>query len=116
MNSLLHTPWSDEITLIWVESGQAASGFESKTEHRSTPPLMCDWEEGVSQSEFYRSMKAGVQADAQAEVSTVDYLDFWPSGYTGYRFADFKGKRYRVIRSFPQTFDSTTLILTEVIR
>ena len=27
MNSLLHTPWSDEITLIWVEEPQAASGF-----------------------------------------------------------------------------------------
>ena len=35
MNSILHTPWSDEITLIWVESGQAASGFENRMEHRS---------------------------------------------------------------------------------
>ena len=116
MNSLLHTPWSDEITLIWVESGQAASGFESRMEHRSTPPLMCDWEDGVSQSEFYQSMKAGVQASAQAEVSTVDYLDFWPSGYSGYRLAEFNGRRYRIVRSFAQTFDSLTLILEEAIR
>ena len=91
MNSILHTPWSDEITLIWVESGQAASGFESRMEHRSTPPLMCDWEDGVSQSEFYQSMKAGVAATAQAEVNTADYLDFWPAGFTGTRFAEFKG-------------------------
>ena len=116
MNSILHTPWSDEITLIWVESGQAASGFENRMEHRSTPPLMCDWEDGVSQSEFYQSMKAGVQASAQAEVSTVDYLDFWPAGFTGIRYAEFNGKRYRIIRSFPQTFDSLTLILEEAIR
>ena len=116
MNSILHTPWSDEITLIWVESGQAASGFENRMEHRSTPPLMCDWEDGVSQSEFYQSMKAGVQASAQAEVSTADYLDFWPAGCSGYRLAEFRGKRYRILRSFPQTFDSMTLILTEVIR
>lgn len=116
MNSILHTPWSDEITLIWVESGQAASGFESRMEHRSTPPLMCDWEDGVSQSEFYQSMKAGVQAGAQAEVNTADYLDFWPAGYTGLRFAEFNGRRYKILRSFPQTFDSMTLILTEVIR
>ena len=116
MNSILHTPWSDEITLIWVESGQAASGFENQMEHRSTPPLMCDWEEGVSQSEFYRSMKAGMAATAQAEVSTVDYLDFWPAGFTGIRYAEFNGKRYRIIRSFPQTFDSLTLILEEAIR
>ena len=116
MNSILHTPWSDEITLIWVESGQAASGFENRMEHRSTPPLMCDWEDGVSQSEFYQSMKAGMQASAQAEVNTADYLDFWPAGFTGTRYAEFNGKRYRIIRSFPQTFDSLTLILEEAIR
>ena len=55
-------------------------------------------------------------ATAQAEVNTADYLDFWPAGYTGYKLAEFKGKRYRILRSFPQTFASMTLILTEVIR
>ena len=114
--STLHTPWSDTITLIWRETTKDASGFEQITEHQSTPPLFCDFEDGVSQSEFYRSMKAGVQADAQAEVQTVDYLDFWPEGYTNLRFAEFRNKRYRVIRSFPQTFDTLTLILQEVIR
>ena len=116
MNSLLRAPWSDEITLIWLEKTQDASGFETVTEHRSFPPLMCDFEDGVSQSEFYRSMKAGNAASAQAEVQTVDYLEFWPEGYTDYRFAEFNGKRYRILRSFPQTFDSLTLILTEVVR
>ena len=116
MNSVLHTPWSDEITLIWRETTQDASGFEAIMEHRSSPPLYCDFEDGVSQSEFYRSMKAGIQASAQAEVQTADYLDFWPEGYTDYRFAEFRGKRYRILRSFPQSFDTLTLILTEVIR
>lgn len=114
--SELHAPWSDEITLIWRETTKDSSGYEGITEHRSNPPLFCDWEDGVSQSEFYRSMKAGVQASAQAEVQTVDYLDFWPEGYTDYKLAEFRGKRYRILRSFPQTFDSLTLILTEVIR
>lgn len=116
MSAMLHTPWSDEIVLIWRETTKDASNWENVTEHQSTPPLICDWEDGVSQSEYYRSMKAGVQADAQAEVQTVDYLDFWPEGYTDLRFAEFRGKRYRVIRSFPQTFDTLTLILQEVTR
>lgn len=116
MNGLLHTPWSDEITLIWCETTITPAGFENTMEHRSTPPLMCDWEDGVSQSEFYQSMKAGTQASAQAEVNTIDYVEFWPAGYTGYRFAEAHGKRYQILRSFPQTFDSTTLILSEVIR
>lgn len=113
---LLHAPWSDEITLVWLEAQTAGSGFAEETEHRSDPPLMCDWEDGVSQSEFYRSMKAGNEAAAQAEVNTADYAEFWPANYSGYRFAEFCGKRYRILRSFPQTFDTTTLILTEVIR
>lgn len=116
MKAMLHAPWSDEITLIWREPTTDASGYEAMREHRSRPPLMCDFEDGVSQSEFYRSMKAGVQAGAQAEVQTVDYYDFWPEGYTDYRFAELRGKRYRILRSFPQSFDTLTLILTEVIR
>ena len=114
--SMLHTPWSDEITLVWREKTQSSAGFETITEHKSDPPLLCDFENGVSQSEFYRSMKAGNQATAQAEVQTVDYLDFWPTGYTDIRFADFNGVRYRILRSFPQTFDTLTLILAEVVR
>lgn len=116
MRERLHAPWSDEITLIWRETTQSAGGFETVTEHRSNPPLMCDFENGVSQSEFYRSMKAGNAASAQAEVSTVDYEEFWPADYTDQRFAEFMGRRYRVLRSFPQTFDSMTLILSEVTR
>lgn len=114
--SLRTVPWSDTITLIWREPTKDASGFETITEHRSNPPLFCSFEDGVSQSEFYQSMKAGVAATAQAEVQTVDYLDFWPAGYTDYRFAELRGRRFRIVRSFPQTFDSLTLILTEVTR
>ena len=114
MSGVLHTPWSDEITLIWRETEQDASGYETITEHSETFP--CDFEDGVSQSEFYRSMKAGVQASVQAEMQTVDFDAFWPTGYTDLRFADMYGKRYRILRSFPQTFDTVTLILSEVIR
>ena len=114
--SARNTPWSDELVLIWREQPDSASGFGAVTEHRSDPPLFCDFQAGVSQSEFYRSMKAGVQADAQAEIQSVDYFDFWPEGYTDLRFCEIRGKKYRIIRSFPQTFDTLTLILQEVVR
>ena len=115
MSAMLHTPWSDTITLIRRDTTQDASGCASVTETRSEPPLFCDFEDGVSHSEFYRSQKAGNQASAQAEVTPVDYLDFF-DGYTGLRFAAFHGRRFRILRSFPQTFDSLKLILSEVIR
>ena len=116
MKDTLHTPWSDEITLVWLETTKDSANFETITPHRSCPPLLCDFENGVSQSEFYRSMKAGVQATAQAEVQKADFEDFWPKDYTDLRYAEFRGKRYRILRSFPQSFDTLTLILSEVIR
>lgn len=116
MSAQTHTPWSDEIVLIRRETVQGDDGFEAVTEIRSNPPLFCDFEEGVSQSEFYRSMKAGNAAAAQVEVQTADYAAFWPTSYADLRFAEFLGKRYRILRSFPQSFDTTTLILAEVVR
>lgn len=116
MSGELHCPWSDEIVLICRSTVQDADGYETVTEVESDPPLYCDFEDGVSQSEFYRSMKAGMAATAQAEVQTADYEAFWPEGYTDIRFARLRGKKYRILRSFPQTFDTTTLMLTEVIR
>ena len=112
---LTHTPWSDVITLIYRSAEQNADGFETVTWIPSDPPLFCDFSEGVSQSEFYRSMRAGNAASAQAEVQTADYEAFWPAGYTDYRYAEFCGKYYRILRSFPQSFDTTTIILTEVL-
>lgn len=116
MSPAPYTPWSDDITLIWRETAQQASGFEAVTEHRSDPPLYCSFSDGVSQSEFYRSMKAGVAASAQAEVQAADWYEFWPEGYTDLRFAEVRGRRFRVVRSFPQTADTLTIILSEAVR
>ena len=112
---LTHAPWSDVITLIYRSAVQDADGFETVTWTASEPPLFCDFSEGVSQSEFYRSMRAGNAATAQAEVQTADYEAFWPDGYADLRYAEFRGKYYRILRSFPQSFDTTTIILTEVL-
>ena len=112
---LTHAPWSDVITLIYRSAVQDADGFETVSWTASEPPLFCDFAEGVSQSEFYRSMRAGNSASAQAEVQTADYEAFWPDGYADLRYAQFCGKYYRILRSFPQSFDTTTIILTEVL-
>lgn len=116
MSGPLHCPWSDEIVLIYRSGVQKTSGWETVTEVKSDPALFCDFSDGVSQSEYYRSMKAGTAATAQAEVQTADYEAFWPEEYTDQRFAELRGKRYRILRSFPQSFDTTTLMLAEVTR
>lgn len=114
MKADLRTPWSDELTLIARIPTRDADGFEAWDEQKQT--IICSWEDGVSQSEFYRSMKAGQQATAEAEVWTVEYQEFWPANADPIRFCEFCGKRFQILRIAQKTFDTLTLILTEVIR
>ena len=112
MRTDLHTPWSDQITLLSFAGGgadgsiQDAQGYADG--HEVPRTVFCTFEDGVSQKEFYLSSEAGLRASASVELWTVDY--------EGELFCLFHGKRYRVLRSFKSSFDCTTLILTEVIR
>lgn len=116
--NLTHTPWSDTIDLITYDRTQNARGYPAEPVQGARElrrrRLFCSFEDGVSQSEFYLSQKEGMRADAQAEIWTVDY--------EGEQYAEFAGgfrgtaRLYRVIRAFPQSFDTTTLILSEVVR
>lgn len=107
MREHLHTPWSDEIGLVAFDPSQDAEGYMLPAE----PPrrtVFGTWEDGVSQNEFYNSMKAGLQANASVEIWTADYCSE--------RFVLFRGRFYRVLRAFQSSFDYTTLVLQEVIR
>ena len=106
MKAELHTPWSDVITLLSFADNQDAEGYGVEAPVRRE--IFCTWEDGVSQKEFYLSQKEGLQASASAEIWRVDY--------EGERYAEFNGQRYRVIRSFPSSFDCLTLMLAEVVR
>jgi len=107
MRNELHTPWSDEIGLVAFDKSQDAEGYRLPTQP-CLRTIFGTWEEGVSQSEFYNSMKAGLQANASVEVWAVDY--------EGERYVSFRGRFYRVIRAFQSSFDHKTLILQEVVR
>lgn len=110
MRDDLHTPWSDEIVLISYTATdgtiQDAQGYAAGTEVRKT--VLCTFEDGVSQNEFYNSLKEGLQASASVELWTVDY--------SKEKFVEFNGTRYSVIRAYKSSFDCTVLILSEVVR
>ncbi len=106
MRDNMHTPWSDVVDLLVFADNQDPEGYGVQAAQRRT--LFCNWEEGVSQNEFYLSNKQGLQATDSVELQRVDY--------NGERFAEYQGRRYRVIRSFPASFDTVTLILSEVLR
>ena len=107
MRQMLHTPWSDVIWLLRFDPTQDADGYRADNcpEKRM---VTCTFEEGVSQNEFYLSMKQGMQATASVEIWTVDY--------EGEEFACFGKRFFRILRAFQSGFDYTTLILSEVVR
>lgn len=106
MKATLHTPWSDEIKLYTIPDSQDAEGFGVGTPTKRS--LLCTFDDGVSQKEFYYSHKEGLQASASVEL--------WKADYQGEDYAEFGGKTYRVLRSFNSSFDCVTLILSEVVR
>lgn len=115
MRDLYHTPWSDEVELIQRTEGPPdADGYRRVTETPRT--VFCNWQDGVSQSEFYLSDKHGMRASAEVEIYKADMWETWPRGTSGDRFVVFNGVRYKVLRDVPASFDTQSLILTEVIR
>lgn len=114
MRKDLHTPWSDEITLLPMTAEKDAQGYETITLQPKT--ILCNYEDGVSQSEYYLANKAGMRAGSQVEIYKADMLEIWPEDLPGERFVELYGKRYRVLRDFPQSIDTQTLILSEVVR
>lgn len=107
MREHLHTPWSDVIGLVIFDPAQDDKGYRLPAEPE-TREICGTWEDGVSQSEFYNSMKAGLQAGASVEI--------WTADYQGEHYVSFGKRFFRVIRTFQSSFDYTTLILQEVVR
>lgn len=119
MKAALHTPWSDVCFLVSFDLTKDSQGYEHLTpvqgKNGSEQPgqptrrqVFCTWEDGVSQKEFYYSHKEGLRASASVEI--------WTADYQGEEFVDFGSRRFKVLRSFVSGFDTTTLILQEVIR
>ncbi len=103
---LKHTPGSDVIDLLVFGDNQDPEGYGVNPPVRRQ--LMCTFYDGVSQNEFYAAQKSDLQASAQVEIQRVDY--------EGERWAEFNGRRFKVLRSFPPSFDTLMLVLSEVMR
>lgn len=107
MRESLHTPWSDACCLLTFDPTQDLEGYAVPDSPKKRA-VVCTFEEGVSQNEFYLSMKQGLRASASVELWSVDYQ--------GEEFLLFGDRFFRVLRAFKSGFDYTTLILQEVIR
>lgn len=70
--------------------------------------IFCSVCDGVTRSEFYDALKAGVQLSAVFEV--------WEDDYAGETELCHEGRRYEIKRSYPTGYGTLELSCTEVTR
>lgn len=97
--------WSTPLVLIKKEVTTDSEGYETYTETRRE--VFCNFSEGVSRGEFYEAYKSGLMLSAQVECYYFDY--------DGEKTAEINGVRYKILRTFPSSFDTEILILEEEI-
>ena len=96
----------DTISLVNVVKTTDADGYDTTTETLTT--VMCDSGNGVTRSEFYEAMKAGIRLTAACEM--------WACDYDGQKVIEHNGKRYNVERAFPLGDGAVQLNCSEIKR
>ena len=81
----------DTISLVNAIKTTDADGYDTTTE--TLTDVMCDSGNGVTRSEFYEAMKAGIKLTAAFEM--------WACDYGGQEYIEHNGKCYKVERAFP---------------
>lgn len=96
----------DTISLVNVIKTTDADGFNTITETLTT--VKCDSGNGVTRSEFYEAMKAGIKLTAAFEM--------WACDYGGQEYIEHNGTRYKVERAYPLAGGEIQLNCSEVVR
>ena len=96
----------DTISLVNVVKTTDADGYDNTTETLTT--VMCDSGNGVTRSEFYEAMKAGIKLTTAFEM--------WACDYGGQEYIEHNGKRYKVERAFPLGDGAIQLNCSEIKR
>lgn len=100
-------PMDELCTLIGVERTLNANGYDA-TREEPEREVFCGFAQGVSRTEYYEAMKAGVRLSATVEI--------WEDDYQGERLLEHGGHRYRVGRTWPTGRGTLQLYLEEVRR
>lgn len=100
--------WSDQITLVKeTASGQDADGFPTYGEEIKTT-VFCNMQ-SVKATEFFQAAEHGVNAVHTAVLHSYEY--------DGQKYADYRGIRYAVYRSYEkQDKETVELTLAENMR
>ena len=99
-------PFTDLCTLIRLEISKDEDGYDSINEIKRE--IFCSVSDGVSRSEFYEAMKAGVKLSATIEVNDGDY--------DKEQILELEGTRYKIERVYPTGYGTLELSCSEVVR
>lgn len=96
----------DTINLVNVTKASDIDGYGTTTETLTT--VKCDSGNGVTRSEFYEAMKAGIKLTAAFEM--------WACDYGGQEYVEHNRTRYKVERAYPLADGGIQLNCSEVVR
>ena len=96
----------DVITLVNITRTDNEDGYSTAVETFTT--VKCDSGKGVTRSEFYEAMKAGLKLSATFEM--------WACDYGGQEYIKHDGKRYKVERAYPLDDGEMQLNCSEIVR
>ena len=97
--------WNNEITLIAKKITGKDKLKQNITEEVKTV-LLCR-KKSITRSEFYQANQAGIRPSLVVDIHNFEYEN--------QDLAEFDGKRYRIIKTYPVDLETLELTLTEKI-
>ena len=95
--------WSNEITLIAKKIIGKDKLKQNITEEVETK-LLCR-KRSITRSEFYQANQAGIRPSLVVDIHSFEY--------DNQELAEFEGKRYRILKTYPVDLETLELTMTE---
>ncbi|MFU8753348.1 phage head closure protein [Streptococcus suis] len=95
--------WNHEITLIAKRITGKDKLKQNITEEVKTV-LLCR-KKSISRSEFYQANQASIRPSLVVDIHSFEY--------DNQELAEFEGKRYRILKTYPVDLETLELTLTE---
>ena len=95
--------WSNEITLIAKKIIGKDKLKQNITEEVKTK-LLCR-KRSITRSEFYQANQAGIRPSLVVDIHSFEY--------DNQELAEFEGKRYRILKTYPVDLETLELTMTE---
>lgn len=95
--------WNDEITLIGFKIRGKDKLKQDLTEKVKTT-IFCK-KKSITRSEFYQANQAGIRPNLIVDIHSFEY--------NNQEFAEFGGKEYRILKTYPINLNILELTLVE---